>query len=112
MSVKLRLSLIIFSLIWLTIIISLIRKEKLPIRYSIVWIIVILIVLLIAIVPQILEFIADLFGFLTISNLVVGMILTMLLIITLSLTIIVSKQRKQIILLIQEISILESEKEK
>lgn len=106
MSFNLRASLLIFSIIWFLLIIGYIRKNKLPVRYSLVWISVIFVVFLIAIVPQILEFIASCFGFMTISNMVIGIILTLLLIITLALTIIISKQRKQIILLIQEVSML------
>lgn len=110
MSFNLRASLLIFSTIWFFLIIRYIRKNKLPVRYSLVWLSVIFIVFLIAIVPQILEFISLCFGFKTISNMVIGIILTLLLIITLALTIIISKQRKQIILLIQEVSMLKGKK--
>ena len=45
-------------------------------------------------------------GFQTISNLVVGVFIVILFFITISLTVIVSAQKKKITLLIQEVSIL------
>lgn len=110
MSIKLRIALLIFSLIWIFGILMLIRKQKLPIKYSLIWLIASLVLFFIAVVPYILEFFADLFGFLTISNLVLGILITLLLLITLALTCIVSHQKNQITLLIQEISILKKDK--
>lgn len=111
MSIKLRIALLIFSLIWIFIILGLIRKNKLPIKYSLVWFIAILVLLLISVVPFILEFVAKLFGFITMSNLVVGIMITLLLGITLILTMIIFHQKKQITMLIQEVSIIKGEKD-
>lgn len=111
MSVKLRIVLFIFSFVWFVIILGLIRKNKLPIKYSLVWILAIFIIFLIAVIPISLELFANAFGFLTISNLVIGILLTILLTITLVLTMIISRLKKQITLLIQEVSILKGKKQ-
>lgn len=110
MSIKLRIALLIFSLVWFIIIFYLIRRDKLPIKYSMFWFLSMIIIFLIAVIPSILVFITDFFGFTTLSNLVIGVILTVLLFITLILTIIVSIQKKQIALLIQEISLIKNSK--
>lgn len=111
MSVKLKIALLIFSLVWFLVIFYLIRKDKLPVKYSLFWFIAILVIFLIAIIPSILELVTSVFGFKTLSNLVIGVILTLLLFITLILTTIVAIQKKQITLLIQEVSLIKSEKE-
>lgn len=109
MSIKLRIALLIFSIIWFIIILYSIRKNKLPIKYSLIWILAIFVIVLISVVPFILEYFAKLFGFLTMSSLVIGIMITILLGITLILTIIISHQKKQITLLIQEVSMLKGE---
>ncbi len=111
MSVKLRIALFIFSIIWLVIILNLLKRNKLPIKYSLVWIIAICVLLIISLVPFILEFFAKSFGFLTMANLVIGIMITLLLGITLILTVIISQQKKQITMLIQEVSIIKGTKD-
>ncbi len=106
MSAKLRVVLFIFSFVWFVIVMGLIRRNKLPIKYSLVWMFAIFIIFLIAVIPKILEIFANAFGFLTISNLVIGILLTILLAITLVLTMLIARQKKQITLLIQEVSML------
>lgn len=106
MSIKLRIALLIFSIIWFFTILYAIRKNKLPIKYSLIWFIAIFVLLLISVVPFILEYFANLFGFITMSNLVIGIMITLLLGITLILTMIIFHQKKQITMLIQEVSII------
>lgn len=59
-----------------------------------------------AIFPFTIEFVANMLGFTTLSNLITAMIIAILLFLTMSLTIITSGQKKKITLLIQEVSIL------
>ena len=112
MSMKLRIVLLIFSIVWLLGILLLFKQKKISIRNSLIWFAAGLVILLIAVIPFFLESIAKLFGFLTIANLVIGIFITLLLILTLSLTIIVTKQKEQIRNLIQEVSLLKKDKEK
>ena len=109
-TLRIRIPLIIFSVVLIVIILGLLRKNKLPIKYSLVWFIAIFVLFLIAVFPYILEFFAKMFGFITMSNLVVGIMLTLLLGITLILTMMIFHQKKQITMLIQEVSLIKGEK--
>ena len=108
MSISLRLGLVIVSLVIMIIVLSQLKKRRIPVKYSLVWMFSSLIILLIAIVPQLFIKIANLLGFVTMSNLVIAMFIFILLMICLTLTVIVSGQRKKITLLIQEVSMLKS----
>ncbi len=108
MSISLRLGLIIVSLVLLIIVLLQLRKRRIPVKYSLVWMFSSLIILLIAIIPQLFILIAKLLGFVTMSNLVMAMFIFILLIISLMLTVIVSGQRRKITLLMQEVSMLKS----
>ena len=106
MPINLRLAIFVVTLILSFIIISVLKKDKIPVRYSILWWLVVAILLLLVIFPKLFIYITNLLGFQTISNMVVGIFIIILLFITISLTIIVSGQRKKIALLIQEVSML------
>ena len=106
MSFNLRLGLIIVSLILLVFIGVVLKKNKMPVKYSMVWIFSSLLILLIALIPGLFMELSELIGFVAMSNMVIGIFIFILLIITLALTIIVSGQRKKITLLIQEVSLL------
>jgi hypothetical protein len=112
MSSALRLCIFIVALIIFAAIIQILRKGRVPVKYSLLWILSGTIVLFVSIFPGVLEYIANLMGFATISNMVIGVILVILLFISMSLTIIVSGQKEKIRLLIQEVSILKGEFEK
>ena len=106
MSSSLRLWVFIVALIIILVIVQILRKGRVPIKYSLLWFISASIIMLVAVFPNILNFMANLMGFKTISNMVIGIMLVILLFITMSLTIIVSGQKEKITLLIQEVSIL------
>ena len=110
MSSSLRLGLIIVSLVLLIIVLMQLRKRKIPVKYSLAWIFSSLVILLIAIIPEFFIKIANMLGFVTMSNLVIAMFIFMLLMISLMLTVVVSSQRRKITLLMQEISMLKSKK--
>ena len=110
MSKALIISLILFSIVWILIILRCVRSGKLSVRYSLIWFLMSISILFVGIFPNFMELLAKIFGFITISNLVIGIILTLLLLLTLFLTLIVTDQKKQINSLIQEISILKEKK--
>lgn len=112
MSKTLIISLIIFSIIWLIIILRDVRKGTISIKYSLVWLLMALILLFVGVFPSFMEFIAESFGFTTISNLVVGIILSLLMFITLVLTHIVTKQKNQIKILTQEVALIKEKLKK
>ena len=106
MSKSLRILLVIVALLLLIVLLSLVSRKKIPIKYSLFWIVSSIIVFLVGATPKFFLFFTKITGFKTISNLVIGVILTILLVITLLLTIIVSEQKRKIILLVQEVSTL------
>lgn len=109
MTMTLRISLVIFAIILTVITTVVLRKGRIPIKYSLLWYFCAFVILLVAIIPFALDFVADLLGFATISNLIIGILITLLLFLTMSLTIITSGQKKKITLLIQEVSMLKNE---
>lgn len=112
MANNLRILLIIFSVILLIIVSKLISNKKMPIKYSLIWILVSVLIFIVGTFPKFIGFFTSKIGFETTSNLVIGIILTLLLCITMILTIIVASQKRQIKMLIQEISIIKSKENK
>ena len=108
MTTNLRLFLIIFAIFWFILTSYFLRKNKLPVKYSLVWYTIILILLILGAFPNILVYISEFCGFQVVSSFVIGIILTLMIFITLILTMIVAEQRKRIILLVQEVSILKN----
>ena len=106
MSKTLIISLIVFSILWLIIILRDVRKGNISIKYSLIWFLMAIIILFVGIFPSFMEFVTKSFGFTTISNLVIGIILSLLMLITLVLTHIVTKQKNQIRILTQEIALI------
>ncbi len=108
MPLNLRLCILLIAFILTVVIYKILKKQMVPVKYSLLWILCVLLLYVLSICPNILLFIADLVGFQTISNMVIGVFVLILIFITISLTIIASFQKKKTTLLIQEISILKS----
>lgn len=106
MSANLRLTMIIIGVILLGITILILKKGRMPIKYSLIWFFSEAIIILVGLVPNFLWSISKSLGFMTIANMISGTFILIFLLITMSLTVIVSGQKKKITLLIQEISIL------
>lgn len=109
MSLSLIICATIFLLALICTVIYLVTKGKIFIKYSFVWLLPCLILLIFTIVPGLLEWTTKILGFQISSNMIFAMLSALLLIITLALTVIVSNQKNQIRLLVQEISILKEE---
>lgn len=109
MSLELIIFLIIFSILLFIITTLILKKGLMPAKYSLLWYFIALVILLVAIFSKPLEFFANLIGFQTLSNMIIGIILTLLIFLTMSLTIIISAQRRRTTLLIQELSLLKKE---
>lgn len=106
MGLELKISAIIFLLIVIILVLSLVKKEKMSIKYSLVWLLPCFILVVFVLVPGFLTWTTNLLGFQTASNMVLSLLIGLLLVISIALTVIVSKQKEQIRLLIQEISLL------
>lgn len=108
MSNNLRILLIVFSLLLLIMVLKLISNRRLPIKYSLIWIISAFLIMIVGVFPYLVTSVTKMFGFVATSNFVIGILLALLLAITLILTVIVSNQKNQIKRLVQELSILKS----
>ncbi len=109
MSHILRLGIVFVGLLLLIIVLMVLRKGKVQIKYALPWIFSSILIMLIGIVPMIFIYISDKLGFVAMSNLVIGIFIFILFMITIMLTVIVSTQQRKITMLIQEVSILKSE---
>ena len=109
MSITLRIYLIIFSLFLILLTFFVLRKGRIPEKYSLIWFFIAFIILLVGIVPNFVDLISELLGFEIMANMITAIILLLMTFITMSLTIIVSGQKKKITLLIQEVSLLKTE---
>ena len=96
------------SLAFASVIVRLVKRKQLTMKYSFLWIILLFVILLCAILPIIPYRISDILGFETPANFTFLVAIFFLLAIALSLSIIVSKQQRKITTLIQEVAILEN----
>lgn len=105
MSFKLKLFIIVGILFFVLLLGYLIKKDKLPMKYAIIWLFAAFIVLLVPIFPNLFYKISNKLGFQALSSMLMVMFIGMLMLITLFLTIIVSSQNKKIIRLTQDIGL-------
>lgn len=98
----------LFAVIIIFGILYLIRKEKINIKYAIIWLLLFGLLALLLIIPNLLTTITKLLGFEVSSNMIFAIIIGVLVIISISITAIVSTQDRKIRKLIQEISIMKN----
>lgn len=108
MSINLQIISISFIVIVLICILYILRKGRITIKYSLPWIFACLILLLLTIFPGLLNFFTKLLGFNVGSNMIFAGLIAMLIFINIVLTVIISGQNNKIRLLIQEVSLLKS----
>lgn len=109
MSINLRIFLSFILIFFIILIIHTIKKKRLLLKYSLLWLAASLFMSICIIFPQILNLICVLLGIELVSNLVFLLGFLILLVLTFVLTIIVSEQKKKIILLVEEVSIIKKE---
>ena len=104
----------VFQLVVLTVtiaffswVISLLKKRKLDLKYTLLWLLCGLIMLIMGVFPASINYIAQLFGVYSPTNALFAIISLFLILLSLSLTIIVSKQNDSIKKMAQRIAILE-----
>ena len=110
MNSKLILISFLFAIIIMFTILYLIRKEKINIKYAIIWLLLFGILAILLVIPNLLTLFTNLLGFEVSSNMIFALIISVLIIINISLTTIVSTQDRKIRKLIQEVSIIKKEK--
>lgn len=106
---RLKLCSIFFLLIIGFIITLFVKKDKIIIKYAIIWYLSLLLLMIFTIFPEFMTKMALFFGIKLGSNFLFILLIMFLFIMCISLTIIVSNQRQQIKTLIQEVSIMNKE---
>jgi hypothetical protein len=106
METKLTITLIIVNIIFMLFVYSYVRKNKIMLKYAILWWIASIILIFCALTPNLVLSIANFIGIQTASNMIFLIIIGILLAITFTLTSIISNQKTKITYLIEEISIL------
>ena len=107
MNIFLQISVIVALLALLGLIIVLLRKNALSLRYALLWIFSIMVMLVVSIFPPVLSFIADILGFEVASNALFSLLFAFVILIILSLSSIVSRQSEKIKTLAQTCALLE-----
>jgi hypothetical protein len=110
MSLNLRVELIIFALLCIIMVLWVVKKEKLLMKYALVWLVSVFLMIIAILIPSFIERVSVLLGFETTSNMIFFFGIIVLLYIAFTLTIIVSKQSSRIRLLVQEVSLLKKKK--
>lgn len=109
MNEVLQIFLIILLFVQIILIIRTLKKKKMAIKYASLWILIILLMFIATIFPNLLFVISDFFGFETTSNMIFLIGFFFLFYICFIQTLSLSKQKQEIVTLIQEISILKEE---
>lgn len=109
MSIGLMISSIAFLLFIIFFVLYLVRKRRISVKYSLVWLIPCLTLIIFTLVPGFLDIVTKTIGFKTASNMILTFLIGILMIITIALTVIVTNQKDKIRLLIQEVSIIKKE---
>ena len=110
MDLKLKISICLTGLLLILLIVNFIRKEKIPIKDSLVWLFSGLVIILIGLIPEIFLKITNFIGFQLMSNMVIAVFILLIVVINLVFAVILSTQNKKIINLTQEISLLKGKK--
>jgi len=111
MPIKLIITVLLFALILLIVVVSLLKKDKISVKYALVWMFAILFILIVSLIPNLMTSLAKFLGFELLSNMVLCVFVAMLLFLDISLTIMCSNNKKKTTLLIQEVSVLKKELE-
>ena len=109
MQINLRIFVIVFALILAYTTIKVLKKGRIPEKYSLIWLTISLVIFLVGLTPDFLTSISKLLGFEVMSNMVIAIILVMMVFMMMILSIMLAGQKKKTTLLIQELSILRKE---
>ena len=109
MSNSLIITVVIFALILGFSVLYLLLKNRIPVKYALIWLFSTIVILVIAVIPNLMEKLAKLLGFELLSNMVLCLFIAILMFLTLILTVMMAGQKKKTTLLIQELSLLKKE---
>ncbi len=100
---------IIAVVLFLVVMIRLLKKNRLELKYSLLWLLSGVIMLILAVFPQLLDKFAHLIGIYSSVNALFAVLFCCGIMVMISLTAIISKEKKEITKLIQEVAILENQ---
>ncbi len=106
---RLIIELIIVNILFILFIYRSIKRNKISLKYSLFWIVSSIIMIFCALTPKLQQQIAHFIGIQTASNMIFLFLIGILLIISFILTVIVSKHKEKITLLVEEIGILKEQ---
>lgn len=109
MSINLRMFLFLVVISFILLILHTIKKKRLLLKYSLLWLASALLMIISILFPHFLTLLSNLLGIELVSNLVFLIGFLILLVLTFVLTIIVSEQKRKIILIVQELGIIKKE---
>lgn len=109
MSPAIRICAGLFLVVFLYYVVKLVRKGRLRLRYSVMWMFLGVVALLVDAFPAILFWASDLIGFVSPSNLLLMVAVMVLLVVCLSLSVSVSRSVTAVKNLTQRVAILEKE---
>ena len=109
MSQSLTITLVVVGIFLLVVTTYVLKKGRIPEKYSILWYGFSLVILLVGLFPNLFGSLSDALGFEVMSNLIIAIILGSLILLTMALTIMIAGQKKKATMLIQEISLLKNE---
>jgi hypothetical protein len=107
MSIKLQIILVVFTLVILSFFINMLRKRKLELKYSLLWLVAIGAVLALSIWPKIIDIMAGFLGVADPMNALFFICIVFLVGICISLTVVVSRLSKRIRTVVQSVAIIE-----
>lgn len=109
MNINLFLGSFAFGILIFFTILYLLKKQKITIKYALIWIVIFFLLFIALIIPGFMDWITNKLGFQTPSNMVLSLLSGALIVISISLTVALSAHEKKIRLLIQEVSLLKKE---
>ncbi len=109
MAINLVIELLVVSVIFFYIVYRSIKKQRLSVQYSLIWLFAAILMLLALFIPGLLQSFANFLGIKTVSNMIFLIGFLLLMIICFGLTSILSSQKRKIITLTQELGILKNE---
>ncbi len=101
--------LLAFALFLFVLTTALLGSKRIGIRYALVWYFMDVCILLLTLTPTFFGTVTALFGFETMSNFIIAILIGVLILLTMILTIVCSRHSKKVILLTQELSLLQQQ---
>ena len=105
---KMQTVVIIAVIVFFVILVWLLRKNRMELRYALLWFFCGIIMMVLAVFPDILDWFSRLVGIYSSVNALFAVTLFFALLLILSLTSIVSREKQEVVRLIQELAVLEN----